>query len=645
MRSTSDPDSPACSLVAPQDARFESFRAPETPPAEATLIYDGDCGFCARTARHLRWLVGPRLEVLPSQAAAERFPRIAASEFERAVQLVDARGERSSGARATFEALALAGGLWRLPRAVLRATPRGARVAERAYAWVADHRPLVSRWTRRLAGPPPSLRGTRLTRRVFEAALGLVALVAFASLWVQLDGLIGPRGLAPAERFLERVRAELPEAFDRLRDVPTLAWLSASRGMLHALCAVGVALSLLAILGRFVRQALFGAWAAYLSLATVASPFLDFQWDTLLLETLFVGALWASPRARSYAKDGPEPASWPRLLLRLLLVRLMVGSAVVKLVGGDPAWGFDELTALRWHYETQPLPNPLSWYAHQLPLAMHRASAGVMYFAELALPLLALGPRRVRALACGGLLLFLAAIAATGNYGFFLPLSAVLCLPALDDGVFARFAPSRLREQLPVLRVPRAPLGAVRGIPVAMLATFLAFAGVSASFARAFPERSTALRGMLRTLGPWRTVNGYGLFQRMTRERPEVLIEATVDGEHWEECVLPWKPGPVDRRPAQVAPYMPRLDWQLWFVALGNGAHDEWFRERLIDGVLDGEPAILSLFETLPFEQRPQAVRARLVRDSFTTPQERARTGATWHREPVGTLVPPRSRR
>jgi len=274
----------------------------------------------------------------------------------------------------------------------------------------------------------------------FLRLLGLVYVIAFGSLWIQLDGLIGREGIVPVAPLLAAAQNRL--GIERWWQVPTLCWLDASDGFLYLLCGLGVGLGCLVMLGLLPALNLMLLWALYLSFATVCQPWLGFQWDNLLLETGFL-SVWLAPltlhdRLRRAVPPSPL-ALWS---LRWLLIRLMFASGVVKLSSGDATWR--DLTALVYHYETQPLPTWIGWYAHQLPMTWQRASTLVMFVTELVVPWLILAPRRLRLVACGCLVALQLLIAATGNYGFFNLLALLLCLLLCDDAVWPRAWRARL---------------------------------------------------------------------------------------------------------------------------------------------------------------------------------------------------------
>ncbi|HEY6865790.1 MAG TPA: lipase maturation factor family protein, partial [Candidatus Eisenbacteria bacterium] len=400
-------------------------------PAPPLLVYDGDCGFCRAWIARWRHATGERVEYAPYQEVAPQHPGIPLEAFRRSVQLIEPDGSRCEGAEAVFRALAYApGGGW--PLRLYRGLPGFAAASEACYRAVASHRGPLSRLTRLLWGAHLVPPGHALTAWIFLRLLAVVYGIAFVSLGVQVLGLVGHDGVLPAADFLRAVREQVgPSGY---WDLPTLCWLDASDRALVGLCVAGTGLSVLLAIGIAPVLCLAGLWLCYLSLAGACQIFLWFQWDSLLLETGALAILIAPWRLWSRPGRDPEPPAGARWLLRWLLFRLMLSSAAVKLMSGDPTWR--HLTALEYHYQTQPLPPWTAWYAQQLPAGFQRLSAAVMFAIEGGAPFLLLGPRRVR-FAGGAALVFLQLlIVLTGNYGFFNLLSLALCVPLLDDAAW-----------------------------------------------------------------------------------------------------------------------------------------------------------------------------------------------------------------
>jgi len=266
-----------------------------------------------------------------------------------------------------------------------------------------------------------------MPRSLFLRGLAVIYLIAFASLLPQLDGLIGSNGISPAHDFLQTLRTDYGARAYTL--FPTLAWVNSSDMFLHSIVWAGIALSVLLLIGVIPLPAAIGLYVLYLSIDTVGQVFYSFQWDALLLEAGFAAVLFAPLGWRASYKSPPSRiAVW---VFWFLIFRLMLESGAVKLSSGDPTWR--NLTALRYHYETQPLPTPIAWYAHQLPSLFQRISVAGVFFIEFGLPFLFFTTRRLRLVAAGTIIAFQLLIAITGNYTFFNLLTILLCVPLFMD--------------------------------------------------------------------------------------------------------------------------------------------------------------------------------------------------------------------
>jgi hypothetical protein len=316
-----------------------------------------------------------------------------------------------------------------------------------------------------------------------------------------------------------------------------------------------------------------------------------------------------------------------------LLFRLVLSSGVVKLSSGDPNWR--SLAALRFHYETQPLPPWTAWYADHSAAWFLTFSCLVMFFVELVVPFFYFAPRRLRLIACGLTVFLQAVIAATGNYAFFNLLTIALAVLLLDDSSFpqrwraAAAAGDRRGGAWPrwILWPAAALLLSASAVP------FLATLGARGSI-------PAPLVWVYRQLAPLRSANGYGLFAVMTTSRPEIVVEGSDDGVTWRAYAFKWKPGDPARRPGFVAPHQPRLDWQMWFAALGRYQENPWLI-RFLQRLLEGAPEVRGLLASDPFSPNPpRYVRAIVYDYRFTDPAERERTGAWWKREERGLYCP-----
>jgi hypothetical protein len=458
-----------------------------------------------------------------------------------------------------------------------------------------------------------SLPDTGIALGLMPQLLGLVYLVAFLSLLVQVRGLYGSRGILPIASHVGWLR----QHFGRpaWQSYPTLFWLRADDRFLTGCAAAGAALALLLVAGVWPLPLLVLLWLLYLSFATVGREFLSYQWDALLLEAGFMTIFLAL---------APSPLAG--VVYPFFIFRFMFSAGVVKLTSGDPNWR--NLRALCYHYQTQPLPNRPGWYAHQLPEWAQKLSTLGTFFFELAVPFLALGPAPMRLAGCLLLILFQGLILTTGNYGFFNLLTIVLCVPLLDDRYLAPlgFGPAPAVEL------------SLTGYLVS--AVFLAVLLLNAlQVLRLFVRPGWSGR-IMAALQPWWISNPYGLFAVMTTDRFEFVIEGSADGESWLPYEFRWKPGDPARPPRQAAPHQPRLDWQMWFAALNPTTLEPWLL-NLLRLLLQGSPPVLALFHSVPFpDAPPKHIRVRIYRYHFTDPATRQSSGRWWDRRELGASAP-----
>ncbi len=594
------------------------------------LIYDGTCGFCREWVARWSRITGDRVDYAPYQEVAPRFPGIPEERFRRAVHLVEPGGRVTSGAEAVFRALAASPGR-RFPLWLYDHVPGFAPASEACYALVAGHRDGFGRLTRWIWGRHLVPPGEALTSWIYLRLLAVVYFVAFASLWPQISGLVGREGILPAGEFLQAVGARFGAAGYYL--APTLGWIGTGDAFLHALCVAGAGLSVLLAVGVAPIACLVGLWALYLSLTVLGQDFLMFQWDGLLLEAGFLAIFLAPWRRWSRPSREPAPAAGALWLSRWLLFRLMFSSAAVKLTSHDPTWR--GLTALQYHFETQPLPPWTAWCVHHLGAWMLRAATAGVFLVEGIVPFFIFAPRRIRFAAGAVMAALQILILVTGNYCFFNLLSLALCVLLLDDGAW----PSRWRARFTATgsRPGRWPTWALRPIVVVLFAVSLVpFLGTL--------ELPTGWLGpvnlLYETVSPFRSVNHYGLFAVMTTSRPEIILEGSDDGTHWKPYEFQYKPGDVTRRPGFVAPYQPRLDWQMWFAALSDFRHEPWFLS-LCQRLLQGSKPVLALLAKDPFPRAPPRYLRGVVWDyHFTDAATRRATGAWWRREVRGLYCP-----
>ena len=460
-----------------------------------------------------------------------------------------------------------------------------------------------------------------IARLVLQRGLGFVYLIAFLVALEQFRPLLGERGLLPVTRFL---------AVRRFRDSPSLFHFRYSDRLLTAVALVGIVLSFVIVVGLPDRWpvALTVAiwlvlWALYLSIVNVGQTFYAFGWESLLLEAgflaAFLGPAWSTV---------PLPIIW---LFRWLLFRVEFGAGLIKM-RGDACWR--DLTCLYYHHETQPMPNPLSWYFHRLPKPLHRIEVLGSHFAQLVAPVLLFLPQPVATWA--GLVMVITQVwlVLSGNFSWLNLTTIFLAASAFDDAALGRV--------LPIDRGATMVVGWHDGLVLALTALILA---LSWRPARNLVSREQVMNA---SFDPLHLVNTYGAFGSITRERHEVAIEGTSDDDItpesvWREYGFRGKPGDPMRRPPQWAPYHLRLDWLMWFAGLSPAYAWSWLLP-LVEKLLENDPATLRLLRHNPFpEAPPKAVRAVLYRYRFTTWRERRETGAWWVRERLRDYLPPMS--
>jgi len=589
----------------PQDP-LESSEGP-------VVIYDGNCGFCRIWIEYWKAITGKRITYAASQEAGSRYPQIQARNFGESVQLVLPGGEVLSGARAVFVTLTFAPGMaWLLW--TYNHVPGFAPATESAYRVIAAHRTFFYHLTRLTFGKRILPLKFAQVEWLFLRLLAAIYLTAFASLAVQVTGLIGARGILPVGGYLAAVSKTLGAR--GYWSMPTIFWLGHNDRFLEVSAIAGVAAAIVLLLGvlkaGWERLLLVCLYILYLSFSTAGQDFLSFQWDSLLLETGFLAIFLGNSRVVI-------------LLFRWLLFRLMFLSGVVKLTSHDPVWR--DFTALAFHYMTQPLPTPLAWYMYQLPVAIQRFSTATTLFIELAIPFLFFAPRPWR-FAGAALALFLQTlIFLTGNYTFFNLLTVSLGVFLFDDRALQKLH----------LKARAARTSAIAVWAVATVILVLSVSEIDQSFFETSPEAESALS---RIAGPFQIANTYGLFASMTTTRPEIAIQGSNDGVTWLDYDFPYKPGDLRQPPHWVAPYQPRLDWQMWFAALSDYRASPWFTNLMVR-LLQGSPDVLDLFQKNPFPSAPpKYVRAQLFQYSFTDFATRRATGDWWKREPQGSYFP-----
>lgn len=458
-----------------------------------------------------------------------------------------------------------------------------------------------------------------LPRLLFQRGLGLIYLIAFLVAANQFRPLLGEHGLLPVPLFVKQVS---------FHDAPSLFCLFPNDRAFGVAAWLGVLLSGLALTGVSDRYRTWLSmlvwavlWVIYLSFVNVGQVFYGFGWESMLLEAgffaIFLGSRNSAPRAI------------PIWFLRWMLFRVMFGAGLIKL-RGDACW--KDLTCLDYYYETQPMPNPLSWYFHWAPTWMHHGGVLFNHAVELAIPFGYFAPQPI-ATFCGVFTIaFQLLLMFSGNLSFLNLLTIVLAIPALDGGVLSKVIPTHP----PAIH----PSGRAVQYSMVCLAVLTGILSIR-------PVLNILSPGQLMNFNynPLHLVNTYGAFGSISRARYEVVVEGTADwspgpSAQWREYEFQGKPGDIRRRPPQIAPYHLRLDWLMWFAAMSRYSEEPWF-VNFMAKLLQGDRSTLGLLQTNPFPDRPpRYVRAQLYVYRFTTPQARKEGGGWWQRELVGPWFP-----
>jgi len=470
-----------------------------------------------------------------------------------------------------------------------------------------------------------------LTRFVILRLIGFVYAVAFLIAAQQLLPLIGEHGLTPANRFLASIHTQLGSDMASMLRVPTLFWFGISDHALSIFAWFGFALSLIVLAGYANAILLAILWAMYMSIVHVGQIWYGYGWEIQLLETGFL-SIFLCPLI-----DGrPFPKCRPPLLViwlfRWLGFRIMIGAGLIKL-RGDPCWR--DLTCLYYHYETQPIPNPLSRYLHFAPHWFHQFETAWNHFIELIVPWFSFGPRSARHIAGILLVSFQIVLIISGNLSFLNYVTIIPFLACFDD--------TFLRHVLPARLVRRAEQAAQQSEPSRINNTIAMALSILVVYLSIAPVLNLVSGRQLMNYSydPLDLVNTYGAFGTVGRERPEIIFEGTDDAlitgnTQWKEYEFKAKPGDPHRRPAIIAPYQCRIDWQIWFAAMASPAEYPWTL-HFVWKLLHNDRGTLSLLADNPFPNAPpHYIRARLYRYRFAPIGDRT----WWKREPIGEWLP-----
>ncbi|GAA4478358.1 lipase maturation factor family protein [Enteractinococcus fodinae] len=475
-----------------------------------------------------------------------------------------------------------------------------------------------------------------IAREVLFRGVAALYFTAFLAAFNQFPALLGERGLSPAPEHIARTSARDKPSLFRWRFTPY------SDRLLRIVCVIGMVLSLSVVVGLaqlgpgwLTIPVFLIMWWLYLSIVNIGQYYYGFGWESLLLEVGFVVGFLGTPDV--------APPFLILLFLRWTLFRVEFGAGMIKM-RGDTSWR--DLTAMNYHHQTQPMPNPLSRWAHQKPQWWHKTETLGSHVIQLVMPWLLFFPQPVASIAALVIMFSQLVLVVTGNYAWLNWLTILLGFSAISDsflyGLFGAGWPGWGWDH--VTAVLNSTVSVTSPVWWLVLTTIV-FVFLLALSWPAFMNLWSSNQLMNASFNRWHLVNAYGAFGAMTQTRREIIIEGTMssdptDEEAWHAYEFKGKPGDVYRRAPQVAPYHLRLDWMMWFLALGS-PNQPWFR-RLIDKILDGDQAIRKLLRTDPFDGEPPVlIRVRIFEYRYATAAERRETGQWWWRKELGTVVPP----
>lgn len=450
---------------------------------------------------------------------------------------------------------------------------------------------------------------------LFPRLLGFIYFAAHGALLFQVKGLIGKDGILPVASFLDSY--QFYPLRKRLLYFPTLFWLRSTDAALLTVLSVSVLLSVLLMLGFYPSYILLALYIIQLSIICAGQDFLGFGWESFLLEiTIYAFLISLTPI--------PNIMIW--IGINFLLFRFHFQAGIVKLQTQDPSWR--NLKAISYHYQTQPLPNAIAWYAYKLPLWFHKLSVFVMFGIELILPFGIFGPDWLRLIVFLGFFLLQFSIWFTGNFSYLNHLTLVFSTILLSNVYLSNFLSAP----------PLYPISFIMETILFLIGFILLCFQIIRLLHHFWPLG--IFQKILYFPGILHFANRYAIFGSMTTHRYEIVVEGSLDGETWKEYLFWYKPSEINRRPRWFSPYQPRLDWQAWFLPFHNFYHCDWF-QKFLKHLLKGTPEVLKLLRFNPFlEHPPKYVRTMMYEYEFSHSQEKQMDGQWWRRTLIRAYGP-----
>lgn len=448
--------------------------------------------------------------------------------------------------------------------------------------------------------------------------IAAVYFTVFASFLFQIKGLLGANGILPIQKYLTYLKHRL--GISRFYHVPSLFWINSSDIALLSVVWAGMIVSLLLLIFNVYPPVLLALlFILHLSIVSTGQDFLSFGWEMYTLEITFNAILLSLATPANHM-------AW--LSINFLLFRFFIQAGAVKLQSGDKSWR--DLTAIKYHYQTQPIPNAVAWYVYKLPMLFHKLSTLIMFIIELVVPFAMLGDETTRlgVFACFfGLQL---AIYATGNFSYLNHITSVLSTILLGNAYLEKIG---LHAPQPHLLAPAAD-NVVSAIALVLIVL------QAANLWNHFMPNAICAR-LLNWVRPFHLANRFGIFAIMTTKRYEIVIEGSYDGMEWKEYGFYYKPSELTRRPRRISPFQPRLDWQVWFLPFETFEASEWYQMFLVK-LLQGNQDVLKLIRHNPFPNAPpRHIRTQMYEYEYSDWQTRKKTGQWWTRKLLFTYSPP----
>ncbi|CAF0875788.1 unnamed protein product [Didymodactylos carnosus] len=474
------------------------------------------------------------------------------------------------------------------------------------------------------------------TRIIFVHLMGLIYIFSFLAAFNHAPVLIGHKGLYPAYLHIQNMYKNYGSEAPWIS--PSFFYflpMESSDIALKTVCAIGTVLGMFMLFtGRCNSIILFLLWCLHMSLYNIGQLFYGFGWESQILETTFLGMFLVPFYSLKRINKHSPPSILFVFLMRFLIFRIMMGAGLIK-IRGDQCWR--DLTCLNYHYETQPIPNPISYYLHQTPYAFHKFEVIINHITELATPAFVFGlfgftrhSRLVRHIGGTIQIVFQILLIISGNLSV---LNYVTIAPALwcYDDKFCLWKyifntkQHKIVKEIKTLNKRLYLMKLIRSIVhlcVFGLIAYLSIKPIANLFSRYQRMNSSFDRLNL--------VNTYGAFGSVGKIRDEVIISGcdrtNVDecNTHnlWKEYEFICKPGNISRRPCFTAPYHQRLDWQMWFAGFQDIQNNPWLIHLMIQMLAsDKKSAINAILATKgnPFlDSPPIFIKADLYRYKFT---------------------------